>query len=60
MNRLRDVAFAIASVSVRIFFMRSSGANDLPFTMPIAASGPISSGIERGGRLLLHDLVSNS
>ena len=44
MNRLRDVALAIASASVRIFFMRASGAKGLPLTMPMAAIGPISSG----------------
>ena len=59
MNRLRAVALATASASVRIFFIRASGANGLPLTMPIAASGPISSGIERGGGFLLHDLVQH-
>ncbi|MNL27007.1 hypothetical protein D3C87_1485710 [compost metagenome] len=44
MNRLRDVALATASASVRIFFMRASGAKGLPLTMPISAMGPINSG----------------
>ena len=30
--------------SVMIFFMRASGANGLPLTIPMAAIGPISSG----------------
>ena len=44
MNRPRAVAFATTSVSVRIFFIRASGAKGLPLTMPMAASGPMSSG----------------
>ena len=44
MNRLREVALASATASVRIFFIRASGANGLPLTMPMAAIGPISSG----------------
>ena len=43
MNRVREVALATASASVRIFFIRASGANGLPLTMPMAAIGPISS-----------------
>lgn len=31
------VALAAVAASVRILFMRSSGANGLPFTMPMAA-----------------------
>jgi hypothetical protein len=44
MNRLREIALACATPSVRIFFIRASGANGLPLTMPMAAIGPISSG----------------
>ena len=44
MNRLRELALATWSASVRIFFMRASGANGLPLTMPMAAIGPINSG----------------
>ena len=44
MNRLREVALATASASVRIFFIRSSGAKGLPLMMPMAASDPMSSG----------------
>ena len=43
MNRLREVALATARASVRIFFIRASGAKGLPLTMPMAASGPINS-----------------
>jgi len=43
MNRAREVALASASASVMIFFMLASGANGLPFTMPMAATGLISS-----------------
>jgi len=38
------VALASVSASVRIFFIRASGAKGLPLMMPMAASGPISSG----------------
>jgi hypothetical protein len=34
-----------AAASFRIFFIRASGLNGLPFTMPIAASWPESSGL---------------
>ena len=44
MNSVRDVALAKATASVRIFFIRASGANGLPLTMPMAAIGPINSG----------------
>ncbi len=44
MNRVREVALASATASVRIFFIRASGAKGLPLTMPMAAIGPISSG----------------
>ena len=38
------MALATASASVRIFFIRASGAKGLPLMMPMAAKGPISSG----------------
>ncbi|MNG17429.1 hypothetical protein D3C84_1014160 [compost metagenome] len=44
MNRLRDVALATTSASMRIFFIRASGAKGLPLTIPMAAIGPINSG----------------
>jgi hypothetical protein len=39
-----SVALPTAAASVRIFFIRASGANGLPFSMPIAASRPSLSG----------------
>ena len=39
----RDVALATAAASVRIAFMRASGANGLPFLMPIEARIPTTS-----------------
>ena len=42
--KVRAVAFPIAAASVRIFFIRASGLNGLPFTMPMAASDPMISG----------------
>ena len=59
MNRLREVALATASASVRIFFIRASGANGLPLTMPMAATDPISSGSSEVAGSLLHDLVEH-
>ena len=53
------MALATASASVRIFFIRASGAKGLPLTMPMAASGPISSGSSEVGRLALHDVVQH-
>lgn len=35
----RAAALAIATLSVRIFFMRASGRNGLPFSVPMEASG---------------------
>ncbi len=43
MNSVREAALATASASVRIFFIRASGANGFPLTMPMAAIDPISS-----------------
>ena len=43
MNSEREVALPSTSASLMIFFMRASGANGLPLSMPIAASGPINS-----------------
>ena len=39
-----EVQRAIDAASARIFFIRASGANSLPFTMPMAANWPASSG----------------
>ena len=41
----RPAALPTAAASVRIFFIRSSGLNGLPFTMPMAANCPASSGL---------------
>ena len=49
----RPAAFPTAAASVRIFFIRSSGLNSLPFTMPMAANCPASSRIVGVGRLVL-------
>jgi len=43
MFRVRAVALATFTASVRIFFIRASGAKGLPLMMPRAAIGPISS-----------------
>ena len=59
MNRLREVVLASASASVMIFFMRASGAKGFPLMMPIAATGPISSGSSEMDWLLLHHLVEH-
>jgi len=40
----RAVALPTATASVRIFFMRASGANGLPFSMPMDAKRPSVSG----------------
>ncbi|MNV92654.1 hypothetical protein D3C71_1872720 [compost metagenome] len=44
MNRLREMALAVVTASVRIFFIRASGVKGLPLMMPMAAIGPINSG----------------
>ncbi len=38
------MACPTAAASVRIFFIRASGANGVPFSMPIEASSPSVSG----------------
>ena len=56
---MREVALASATASVRIFFIRASGAKGLPLMMPMAAIGPINSASSDRCRLLLHDLVEH-
>ena len=47
---VRAVASPTVAASVRIFFMRSSGAKGLPFSMPIAAKNPrVTSSSEPAG-----------
>ena len=43
----RAVALPTATASVRIFFIRSSGANGLPLRMPMAAARPRNSGSKK-------------
>ena len=40
----RAAALPMAAASVRIFFIRASGLNGLPFSMPMAAIMPLASG----------------
>ncbi len=43
---------------MRIFFIRASGLKGLPFTMPIAASWPSSSGLEEvAGSICTNSLI---
>ena len=59
MSRLREVALASARASVMIFFIRASGANGLPLIDADGGERSHQLGVERGGRLVLHDLVEH-
>ena len=55
----RAVASPTAAASVRIFFIRSSGAKGLPFWMPIEAQKPSVVGSMGSAGLLLHHLIEH-
>ena len=51
------VALPMATASVRSFFILASGLNGLPLTMPMEATSPRVSGIERVDRFVLDQLI---